>query len=124
MNKKKLWIIGLFMLLVICGTCINIIVDQQQQSLIASFNKTLALANDSEGSGDYRYPNNYGKAEFCTLYVYVNIRTGAKVESEDLKPSLTAELGWEKTTDSGLRDKCPKSGKGCNPYSCQKVPYK
>ena len=60
-----------------------------------------ALTRDETGGGDNsRYPNR--DAKFCTLYVYS-------------KGSVAIR---------GLEDRCPiKNGSGCNPYSCQEVPY-
>ena len=80
-----------------------------------------ALAKDE--NSEYRYPLNYGKAEFCTLHIYINVNTGMTITSEEENSSLEGNLSWTKTTKQGLRDRCPNKGDGCNPYSCQEVPY-
>ena len=39
-------------------------------------------------------------------------------------PGLEASGEYSKSTIRGLEDRCPiKNGSGCNPYSCQEVPY-
>ncbi len=86
-------------------------------------NSDLSALTQNEGQGQYRYPKNYGKAEYCNLYVYVNIETGATIESDGANAELDAHVGWTKIIKQGLKDKCPNKGDGCNPYSCQEVPY-
>jgi len=72
---------------------------------------------------NYRYPNKQGNARFCNLFVYVNIETGMTFTTEDENTTLEGDLSWIKTDVQGLKDRCPNRGDGCNPYSCQQVPY-
>lgn len=73
------------------------------------------------GGGDSRYPNKDGDAKFCTLYVYSKGSVVIKRTTED--PGLEASGEYSKSTIRGLEDRCPKKGNGCNPFSCQEVPY-
>ena len=77
-------------------------------------------------SQNFRYPDKSGKAVFCTYYLYIDMKTNGKVsESETENSELDAEVGitLRKEKKEGLKDRCPKKGNGCNPYSCQEVPY-
>ena len=80
-----------------------------------------ALTSVETGVGDNsRYPNR--DAKFCTLYVYSKGSVVIKRTTED--PGLEASGEYSKSTIRGLEDRCPiKNGSGCNPYSCQEVPY-
>ncbi len=82
-----------------------------------------ALTRDEPGGGgDFRYPKKDGDAKFCTLYVYTKGSVVIKRTTED--PGLEASGEYTKSTIRGLEDRCPiKDGNGCNPYSCQEVPY-
>lgn len=82
-----------------------------------------ALTRDETGGGDNsRYPNRDGDAKFCILYVYSKGSVVIKRTTED--PGLEASGEYSKSTIRGLEDRCPiKNGSGCNPYSCQEVPY-
>lgn len=80
-----------------------------------------ALAQNESG-GNYRYPKKAGEAEFCTLYVYK--KAGIVVStSEEENKEFDASAEYTKEKKEGLKDKCPDDGDGCNPYSCQEVPY-
>ena len=74
-----------------------------------------------ETGDDHRYPERSGNALFCTLYVYT--KGSIVVKSEDVQTGLEASGEYTKTTVSGLKDRCPNRGNGCDPYSCQEVPY-
>lgn len=76
-----------------------------------------------ESGGSYRYPEKSGDAEFCKLYVY---KKGGVEVSRGTEPNDRFEVGVEYTKEvkEGLKDRCPvENGSGCNPYSCQEVPY-
>jgi hypothetical protein len=99
-----------------------------------SLKKSSTMLNDSnvealsEDSGDpqitYRYPNREGKAVFCTLYIAINMETQARVVLGEEASEAEVEAGWVKTSVKGLKDRCPTpSNLGCNPYSCQEIPY-
>ncbi|WP_455508624.1 hypothetical protein [Butyricimonas paravirosa] len=75
----------------------------------------------NEPGGDQRYPDRRGKALFCSLYVYT--KGSIVVKSEDVRKDLEVSGEYSRTTVSGLKDRCPNNGNGCNPYSCQEVPY-
>lgn len=80
-----------------------------------------ALARNESGD-NYRYPHLSGKPKFCTLYVY---KKGGVVisTSEEANKEFDASAEYTKEKKEGLKDRCPDSGNGCNPYSCQEVPY-
>jgi len=80
-----------------------------------------ALTSDESGEGGYRYPDRRGKALYCTLYVYT--KGSIVIKSEDIRNDLEVSGEYTRTTISGLKDRCPGNGNGCNPYSCQEVPY-
>lgn len=79
-----------------------------------------ALSNDE--SNNPRYPQSAGKAEFCKLYIYMK---GGIIVSTTNYPNTAYELSGEYTKEirEGLKDRCPDKGGGCNPYSCQEIPY-
>lgn len=80
-----------------------------------------ALARNESGGG-HRYPDLAGKPEDCTLYIYKKGGiTVAKGDSEN--PSYEGKAEYTKEKKEGLKDKCPREGNGCDPYSCQEVPY-
>ena len=79
-----------------------------------------ALTSGESGSG-FRYPDRSGRANYCTLYVY--IKGSIKIEAVEERKDLEATGEYTKTVISGLKDRCPSKGNGCNPYSCQQVPY-
>lgn len=75
-----------------------------------------------EGEGGDRYPDLAGKPEFCTMYIYK--KAGITVaKGENVNPSYEGNAEYTKEKKEGLKDKCPREGNGCNPYSCQEVPY-
>ena len=77
----------------------------------------------SETGGGFRYPDKSGNCKTCTFNKYTNIKTKVTITSESSIPELDMSAEWIKSSQPGLYDTCPKKGKGCNPYSCQFVPY-
>lgn len=94
--------------------------DSQLTSLL-SF-ETEALGNNGEGDG-YRYPEASGKAQECTMYVYVDLNTHASITLDSESPEFDASAQYTKYIKEGLKDKCPRRGNGCNPYTCSLIPY-
>lgn len=73
-------------------------------------------------NNDPRYPKKEGKAQFCKLYIYM--KAGVVVStSEEPNASLEVSGDFTKEVREGLKDRCPDKGEGCNPYSCQEIPY-
>lgn len=119
-SKKAMKFSCLLVLCVLVAfSVISVAKDRKLMDMFVFESDALAQNENSE----YRYPHNYGKAEFCTLHIYTNLSTGMIVSSEEENSTLEGEVTWTKTTKQGLRDKCPNKGDGCNPYSCQEVPY-
>lgn len=79
-----------------------------------------ALTQDESSS--FRYPEKSGSAVFCTLYVYKKGGIVVGKSSSEI-PEYEASAEYTKISSEGLKDRCPDKGKGCNPYSCQEVPY-
>ena len=79
-----------------------------------------ALSYDESDTS--RYPKREGKAQFCTLYIYKKGGVTISV-SKDPNPVFEANGEYTKEVKRGLEDRCPDKGAGCNPYSCQEVPY-
>jgi len=80
-----------------------------------------ALAQNESG-GNYRYPNKEGEAQFCKLYIYKKAGIVVSVSDEENK-EYDASAEYTKEIKEGLKDRCPNKGEGCNPFSCQEVPY-
>lgn len=80
-----------------------------------------ALAQNESG-GNYRYPKKAGDAKFCKLYVYKKAGIVVSISEEENK-DYDASAEYTKEIKEGLKDRCPDDGDGCNPYSCQEVPY-
>ena len=120
--KNKLF----FLLPCIAAVAITAFVGTKTLKSNADESNELLMANvealTSGEENNYRYPENKGQARFCTLYVYIK---GGVVISTSSEPNTQYETSGEYTriTKEGLKDKCPLKGKGCNPYSCQEVPY-
>ena len=106
---------------------------QHNLSVIAIKNLVALTENENTGgngesltpgeSTSYRYPHLAGKAKSCKLYVYMKggVVIGTSTSDDN---SFEGEVGYEKIQISGLEDSCPiNKAKGCNPYSCQQVPY-
>ncbi len=70
----------------------------------------------------HRYPKRDGNPDFCTLYVYMS---GSVVVSKgtDENPQYEGKAEYTKSKVRGLEDRCPDKGSGCDPYSCQEIPY-
>ena len=94
-----------------------------ENTLLMENMEVLAGGESGESGGSYRYPEKSGDAEFCKLYVY---KKGGVEVSRGTEPNDRFEVGVEYTKEvkEGLKDRCPiENGSGCNPYSCQEVPY-
>lgn len=117
---KKFFLIGVAILgSTLLG--VNFFLDVQNVSLKTSLKHVEALAeNESE---DYRYPDRGGRALFCKLYVYRNLTTNVEYSYTEPNKDLAADINYEARTEEGLKDRCPRNGNGCSPFSCQKVPY-
>ena len=91
-----------------------------------NINETLLMANvealTSEEDVNYRYPERSGKALFCKLYVYMSGGVVVSSGTEE-KPQCEGKIEYEKIIREGLKYRCPDKGNGCNPYSCQEIPY-
>ena len=120
MRKKHL-------LMMPCMAAIAIAAVVGTKSLQTNASNSLLMANvealsNGEPGHTYRYPENKGKAQFCTLYVYM--KAGVKVAASETEISqYEGSAEYTKSKVEGLKDKCPLSGKGCDPYSCQEVAY-
>lgn len=119
---KKIYVVGIS---IMCLSLAFFAISLKKSSTMLNDSNVEAL---SEGSGDpqitYRYPNREGKAVFCDLYIAINMETQARVVLGEDASEVEVGAGWVKTTVEGLKDRCPKLSKlGCNPYSCQEVPY-
>jgi hypothetical protein len=93
-------------------------------------NKQLAYSNplmeeniEALAEGCFRCPKKDPDPQFCTLHCYINAKTGGSWKGEQENKSLTVEAGWSYEKKGGLKDRCPKRGEGCNPFSCQEVAY-
>ena len=103
------------------GTQDNSLLMQNVEALAQGPDGGDGDAGDGNGGG-FRYPDKSGKAKFCTLYVYMKGSVKASV-STDPNPQLEASGEYTRTKTEGLKDRCPDKGNGCNPFSCQEVPY-
>jgi hypothetical protein len=71
--------------------------------------------SNNSGSGNmYYYTDKQGKPENCTLYKFVN--ANGSVQYSDSTAGFGAGWTWSKV--SGIKELCPKTGKGCTVYSC------
>lgn len=120
---KKIYVLGIS---IMCLSLAFFAISLKKSSTMLNDSNVEAL---SESSGDpqitYRYPRRNGRADDCIIYSYFNINTNLSMTL--LAPDdnqYSANLGWEKKEISALKDKCPIIfGQGCNPYTCQEIPY-
>lgn len=127
MKKINLKIIGCILALTSVAILSTTIVQSKGNHFSASVEKnyealSAKIEEDGGGGSNYRYPEAKGKAQFCKLYVYIK---GGVVVSKGTEenPLYEGNAQYEKSIKEGLKDRCPDDGKGCNPYSCQEVPY-
>ena len=121
--KNRNFIIAVFSIAIIAITVVCSSISQDAKRIKVFAKSDLEALAQEEVPGGYRYPNKEGKAVFCYLYIYTNIKTGAKLNFEDKQSDFDSSAEWKLETKQGLKDKCPNKGNGCNPYSCQEVPY-
>lgn len=99
----------------------------KRQSMLLTENVEALSQNTASGENQgnsFKYPEKEGDAKFCKLYIYKKgdavVYTGEEPNSQ-----YEAKVGieYEKKVIEGLKDRCPDRGEGCNPYSCQEIPY-
>ena len=93
----------------------------EENSLYTAIKHNVEALSDEETTQP-RYPKKDGKAQFCTLYVYKKAGVTISVGTQP-NPSFEGGGEYTKETKRGLEDCCPDKGTGCNPFSCQEVPY-
>lgn len=119
MNKLFYCLVGFITLIVLSFVFVSVSSDKRILQILEQNTEAMSQMENNV----YVYPHLEGKPVFCRMYVYVNVDTGVQVSLEEEDASLEGNVKWEKRVESGLKDKCPNRGNGCNPYSCQSVPY-
>lgn len=123
-NKKKAWII---LVSVACiGTAFygslqktDVLTQTIENDL---FMENIEALGRGENGGGHRYPDLAGKPQSCTLYVYM--KGGVTVgKGEGENPNYEGKAEYIKIKVEGIKDLCPREGNGCDPYSCQEIPY-
>ena len=93
-------------------------------TLLANIEALSDGESSESGNNNFRYPQKDGKAEKCTLFKYISLSGEGSFTSTDGGLEGKLEGKYIKTTITGLLDTCPiENGDGCNPFSCQEVPY-
>lgn len=92
-------------------TYVSYITDNKSEADLLMQENVLALTESP-----YWISDRAASPEFCTLYIYVNGQVKLTYETE--QPSLEASGTYTKTKTQGIRNKCPRKGSGCEPYSC------
>lgn len=91
-------------------------------TLLANIEALSDGESSESGNNNFRYPKKDGKAEKCPLYKYISVSGGLSFTTEDPNAKVSGE--YIKVSITGLLDTCPlENGDGCNPFSCQEVPY-
>lgn len=125
MNRKKKFVLSVLSAAVLVSAGYvgyrEVTNDESSDLLLANV-EALAGTENNNNNNNYRYPEKAGDAQFCTLYIY--LRGGIVVSSgENTDSNYEGKAEYTREKREGLKDRCPDKGSGCDPYSCQEVPY-
>lgn len=98
--------------------------DNESTLMIANI-EALSQNNGGDGanSGNFNCPNKSPKPKFCTLERCFSLSSGVHYADSSELFKAEGNVAFTYRNVDGLKDRCPEDGTGCNPYSCQFVPY-
>lgn len=121
--KKLISILGIAVCIIVLF--VNVIISSSDESIFSSLRllQLSAIADDVEsnnaGNGNpFYYTHLLGDPKECSLYK--NVHINGTIEYTESSVALGTE--WTSTPVKGIKELCPKSGNGCQVYSCRITP--